>query len=63
MKFNLQLSENMKHVALKHKLFPSQQCFLSNKEKRILCLQSWAVNLSPLKQTKKRCGVEPTQAR
>lgn len=39
MKFNLQLSENMKHMALKHKLYSSQQCFLSNKENWILHIQ------------------------
>lgn len=61
MKFNLQLSENMKHVALEHKLYPSWQCFLSNKENWILHVESRAVEYSfPTKQNKK--GLERMQA-
>lgn len=46
MKFNLQLSENMKHMTLEHKLYPSWQCFLSNKENWILHVQSRTVKYS-----------------
>lgn len=54
MKFNLQLSENMKHMALEHKLYPSWQCFLSNKENWIPHVQSRAVEYSfPIKTKQK----------
>lgn len=54
MKFNLQLSENMKHMALEHKLYPSWQCFRSNKEKWIPHIQSRAVEYSfPIKPEQK----------
>lgn len=55
MKFNLQLSENMKHMALGNKLYPSWQCFLSNMENWIMHIQLRAVEYSfPIKTKQKR---------
>jgi len=53
MKFNLQLSENMKHMALERKLYPSWQCFLSNKENWILHVRSRAAEYSSPIKTKR----------